>query len=75
MKAEDAQRLWEGTDGARPWLELHPSDRVYFVEFARACEQHGIERARDVASTHEGSTEYINWSALDAEIAKENEDG
>lgn len=74
MKAEDAQRLWEGTDGARPWLELHPSDRVYFVEFARACEQHGIERAKAHAGPHVyPSGEF--WRALDAEIAKENEDG
>lgn len=68
MKAETAVNFWN-------IARLHDDPVERIVRFARACEQHGIERAKQfmvpVAERFGG----FNWSALDAEIAKENEGG
>lgn len=76
MKAEDAKRLWcLATSKGGSALAPTPEQLEKLTKFARACEQHGIERAKQfmvpVAERFGG----FNWSALDAEIAKENEDG
>lgn len=67
MKAEDIYRLWNASQN-------HADVGARIEHFARACEQHGIARTKAQAGPHVyPSGEF--WRALDAEIAKENEDG
>lgn len=85
MKAEDIKRLcfdaaapigdYNGTETPESvWEGLEPRERELLIRFARACEQHGIARTKAHAGPHVyPSGEF--WRALDAEIAKENEDG
>lgn len=102
MKAEDAKRLFE--HARREFEQKHPTAAVVIPSeldgelltlFARACEQHGIERAKasslSMCDACEGFSNSddpcaecggtgtvsgtLDWPALDAEIAKENEDG
>lgn len=89
MKAEDIKRLcfdaaapigdYDGTETPESvWEGLEPRERELLIRFARACEKHGIERAKALARVHNcdscegGNHEPLDWSALDAEIAKEN---
>jgi hypothetical protein len=111
MKAEDVERIYSESNPDDHWVkidvyweELSAEERQRMINFARACEQQGVERAKALASAtclHEcracggegydecadddgdcgpckGSGESldkveIDWSALDAEIRKENE--
>lgn len=97
MKAEDIKRAWSSytmrSDGpVMRWDELSQLAKDAFAALCRACEQHGVERAKSgVQRTCEkcggiglrhcfrcngtGSHEaqHLSWSALDAEIEKENE--
>jgi hypothetical protein len=75
MKAEDVRLLWRIASLEACGVEsgYDPPDEL-MLRFARACEQHGVERAKRYAfEEYRGMP--TNWSALDAEIAKENEDG
>lgn len=76
MKAEDVWRLHDATKPlhARHWDELSVYEQAERIRFARACEQHGIERAKSGAAIGGHGYLFIDWSALDAEIAKENGD-
>lgn len=79
MKAEDAVRLFNEvrSDFERRFpgaavLQLTGLTAAFQTAFARACEQHGIERAKAHAGPHVyPSGEF--WRVLDAEVAKENE--
>ena len=84
MKAEDVKRLFLNVRAklghGNLWWEYQ--DQALLTELARACEQHGIERAKKAAqpvivrvTCMEDAACIEGWSALDAEIAKENEDG
>lgn len=76
MKAEDVARLHD-VSGRLRWKDLRPETRADLIRFARACEQHGIEKAKAGVIVEHGMDCEVttDWSALDAEIAKENEDG
>lgn len=85
MKAEDIERLWNEA-------KKMPTKGQRIYALARACEQHGIERAKahmTCPNCHGDGDEPgyngrmtctqclgqpVDWSALDAEIAKENAD-
>lgn len=58
MKAEDIFRIWE--------VAQHQENHAERIKtFARACEQHGIERAKQLV--------YLDaWESLDAEVEEEN---
>lgn len=75
MKAEDIRRIWDSSYTDKE----HESLKDQVIRFARACEQHGIARAEAGARvgtlTAGDPNAWVDWSALDAEIAKENEDG
>lgn len=87
MKAEDIERMYYRYTQFRdaptvPWSELSQHAKEAFASVCRACEQHGIERAKAGARLQDdpsrddpygGEFWFIDWSALDAEIAKENE--
>lgn len=89
MKAEDAVRLFnevraefERRFPGAAVLQLTGLTAAFQTVFARACEQHGIERAKahgkgniHVQSDGIRGRAWVDWSALDAEVAKENEDG
>lgn len=77
MKAEDVARLYNESgmlEADMEWIDLTWPTRRALIAFARACEQHGIERAKALLRVNWHEQEE-DWSALDAEIAKENEDG
>jgi RecJ-like exonuclease len=88
MKAEDAKALWPQC-GDAVWFERH---RDIMIAYARACERHGVERAKacpvvpctaclglghtsmmENCPRCNGSRGELDWSALDAELEKENE--
>lgn len=81
MKAEDIELMWLRYRPVTPWSALSQHAKGAFAALCRACEQHGIERAKELARINEdwdGNVESepvhtIDWSALDAEIEKENE--
>jgi hypothetical protein len=92
MKAEDVVRLIvqatrelapEEAELVTPESVLEVLDArelALMTAFARACEQHGIERAKvgvRLQDAPEGSAVWFifDWSALDAEVAEENADG
>jgi hypothetical protein len=91
MKDADVERLWQQvTDEVRAeskpadFIGRMVDQREVRKRFARACEQQGIERAKAGArlqddpsrdDPHGGEFWFIDWSALDAEIEKENEGG
>jgi hypothetical protein len=100
VKVENIERLHDATGRLR-WKDLRPETRADLIRFARACEQHVIERAKAIikipgecgACDGKGQCEHypddgvledcpdceglgrepLDWSALDAEVAKENE--
>lgn len=74
MKAEDVARLHD-VSGRLRWKDLRPETRADLLHFARACEQHGVERAKAVDRTWDAERGWMtDWVAIDAEIEKENED-
>lgn len=88
MKAEDIARLWNESKHANDpfdmpeWRLQSTNGRDLLERFARACEKRGIERAKahgkgniNVQSDGIRGCAWVDWSTLDAEIAKENEDG
>ena len=87
MKAEDVaelyeaamdQEMWNGRFNG-VWRNLNDDERKWLLRFARACEQHGIEKAKAKARvtsiTGWSPNAWVDWRALDAEVEKENEDG
>lgn len=75
MKREDMERLWERSQDP-------PADDVglviarFGVRVARFVQRETVRRAKELARPcTRGGRRDIDWSALDAEIAKENEDG
>jgi hypothetical protein len=77
MKAEDVRLLWRIASLEACGVEsgYEPPDEL-MLRFARACEKHGVERAKAQLVTKkswDGLTSWPDWSALDAEVAKENE--
>lgn len=67
MKAEDVKRLFLDVRAklghGNLWWEYQ--DQALLTELARACEQHGIERAKQLV--------YLDaWESLDAEVEEEN---
>lgn len=61
---ETPDSVWEGLDDV---------GRLFLTDLVNAAEQRGIERAK-AGVTMPGTTnpeEYLDWSTLDAEIAKE----
>lgn len=86
MKVEDIERLWNESKHVNDpfdmpeWRLQSTNGRDLLERFARACEQHGIEKAKALAEVSESNgwhrvEPYIDWSTLDAKVAKENEDG